>query len=214
MLQAPCPDWADDDAEHASQKHKIQGQQARDAALSLVRQAYPDVAALQRWHKIMFDGIAPGPYAGRIRQDDYAEPCLRKDVTVGPHPGSPFAAVPGDLTDCVATLAGHMQIVELRWEQMTAETRIKAVASIVGRAVGRFVQIHPFLNGNGRTSRLLWEALLFRLGLPAQNSIVRRPAAPYGELMRQAMLGNFVPTIEAVFLAICKGPFPPGHLPT
>jgi fido (protein-threonine AMPylation protein) len=44
--------------------------------------------------------------------------------------------------------------------------RTRAVAQLVTFAVGNLLRIHPFINGNGRMSRLVANYLLHRFGYP------------------------------------------------
>lgn len=81
--------------------------------------------------------------------------------------------------------------------------------SVLGVSVGAFVRIHPFVNGNGRTSRLLWTTLLGRFGLPPQLSVLRRPGPPYPHVMAAAMDQDYGPAVVMVLRALAQGPMPP-----
>ncbi|MGA7705708.1 MAG: Fic family protein [Solirubrobacteraceae bacterium] len=75
----------------------------------------------------------------------------------------------------------------------------------LARIHARFEQIHPFLDGNGRTGRLVLNLLLIRLGYPpaiifkgdrrrylvALESADRGDYGPLGELLARAILDNF-----------------------
>jgi len=54
----------------------------------------------------------------------------------------------------------------------------------------RFVTIHPFPEGNGRTARLLLNAVLMRHGYPFLINITNRDRAKYLEALREADQGN------------------------
>ena len=44
--------------------------------------------------------------------------------------------------------------------------KVGVVVQLITFAVGRLIRIHPFVNGNGRMSRLVANYLLYRFGLP------------------------------------------------
>src|SRR5208283_1002833 len=64
--------------------------------------------------------------------------------------------------------------------------------------VGNFIQIHPFLNGNGRVSRLLASFLLLRFGMPPMQEYPRPPDDAYESVNAAAMVGDFGPLIEYI----------------
>lgn len=78
------------------------------------------------------------------------------------------------------------------------------VPEIIARIHNRFEQIHPFIDGNGRTGRLILNLVLVRLGYPPVIILKRqRPTylsamvaadrgehGPLGELLARAMIDN------------------------
>lgn len=54
----------------------------------------------------------------------------------------------------------------------------------------RFVQIHPFTEGNGRTARLLMNAILMKHGYPFIANITVRDRAKYLKTLSEADMGN------------------------
>ena len=157
----------------------------------------------------MFSSHVPiGYYAGNFRQVNPSFPCLNCDVGVD--------GIPGSSPDCVgrdiALLFQELQRVtagfQTAWPELAPEKRALHLAIILGYMVGRFIQIHPFLNGNGRISRLLWAWGLWRFGVPAQVRVRRHPENPtYNSIMAKAMRGDFNPL--ALFILSHLSQFPP-----
>ena len=88
------------------------------------------------------------------------------------------------------------EIVALRtrWNGMPGEEQSTRAAILLGEFAARFIRIHPFVNGNGRTSRLLlaWGMMYFGFKLPF--TVHTRPkGTSYASVMQQAMNGNAAP---------------------
>ena len=54
----------------------------------------------------------------------------------------------------------------------------------------RFVQIHPFIEGNGRTARLLMNAILMKFGYPFIVIVLTQDRSRYLKTLMEADLGN------------------------
>ena len=65
----------------------------------------------------------------------------------------------------------------------------------------RFVQIHPFTEGNGRTARLLMNAILMRNGYPFITVVSKNDRPRYLRALSEADLGNI--TVFVNFIARC-----------
>jgi Fic family protein len=65
----------------------------------------------------------------------------------------------------------------------------------------RFVQIHPFIEGNGRTARLLMNAILMRNGYPFIAIVPKRDRPKYLKALMEADLGNLSAFVN--FIARC-----------
>jgi hypothetical protein len=77
--------------------------------------------------------------------------------------------------------------------------QLDAVILLAARAHARWVEIHPFVNGNGRTARMWANWILVRYGVPAFVRLRPRPDLPeYGAAGRAALCrGEFEPTVAA-----------------
>jgi hypothetical protein len=135
--------------------------------------------------------VEPHPSASqRERPGSFREHDIR------PFPGGmrppPWPEVSAMVTDWIR----EVQALDRKSEGIEPE----ALAAVHAR----FEQIHPFLDGNGRTGRLVLNLLLVRLGYPpaiifkrdrrrylaALQSADRRDCGPLGELLARAILDN------------------------
>lgn len=201
-----CKKWPKDAWEHRAPQCFASATSAVTAAEVAIGSALPVRGTVERWHHEMFVGVPPiDYYAGNCRGVDPGKPCLAQNVSVGPHAGSPFQQARQHVDQLMTALNAQIQKVEAASPSLPPDERAKQIAATVGVTIGNFIQIHPFINGNGRTSRLLWRVLLRRFNLPAQLSVVKRPDAPYDVVMAAAMLGNFAPCIAMVLNGIASG---------
>jgi len=123
---------------------------------------------IKTWHgKIFRDAVPLAYYAGHYRSDDPNRPCLRKNVEVGGLWGAPFAVVPirmrelsQELRDLTITTDRYIK------RDPTPMYRAQAAFFFAATYVGKLLQIHPFINGNGRMSRLTANYVLHRYGYP------------------------------------------------
>lgn len=197
-----CPPWPEADTQ-------------RDAPMTLrfnaaIKQAQSTLSAgnvlpgnFESWHKTVFQPVTPrghAYYAGKFRQVG-AEPCLGQDVGVGASRGSPCQNVLADMADlCIwiqDRLGNHR-------ESPQNPDYLAEVAYTISCSIGSFIRIHPFINGNGRTSRLLWGAILGALGFPPQYTSVERPDPPYPEIMRKVMEGDGGELFDQVLLHLMR----------
>ena len=168
-MAVDCPDWSG--AESAEKlPHVVLGMFEfhrfvfRNAKVHII-----DHGDIKTWHGRIFKKVVPlFYYAGNYRADDLTKPCLQMDVAVDGSPGAPFQRVPdlmrqfsSDLSSSVSKTSRYISSGSVSPTQRT-----RAVFMLVAFAVGRFLQIHPFRNGNGRMSRLLGNYLLHRFDYP------------------------------------------------
>lgn len=77
-----------------------------------------------------------------------------------------------------------------------SDVQLYKVIELCAWVHAEWVRIHPFANGNGRTARIRANYMAVRYGLPAFVRIRPRPdPLPYGAVGRQAMKGDWQPTV-------------------
>ncbi len=194
-----CPAWADD--------------RERDPAFVAHAEAVGDavasdstplrVAIVNRWHRNLFKGWVPlTDYAGNMRQVTASMPCLNGDVLFGGRLGSAPGVVASEMQVLCAAINTRTQQLDRNADGLTDEALVGAVAAAVARAVAEFIRIHPYVNGNGRTSRVLWRAVAGRLGFPASISVGERPQEPYVSCLHEAINGRIGPLVARVLMTI------------
>ena len=142
-----------------------------------------------------------------IRQVHYAAMSLV--WAVDPHPHATDAEGPGNFRQHeIATFPEGMKpptwtLVDPLMSDWIAETdRLRdstnePLPERLARLHNRFEQVHPFLDGNGRTGRLMLNLLLGRLGYPPAI-VYKRDRDKYLQGMRRADKGDFGPLGELI----------------
>ena len=201
-----CPQWRGH-SENPSESFKALIQKVRKRAIEESRERCPDLTTIKSWHKELFETTVPLPYyAGNFRQWNPDRLCLAINVRVGRLPGFPFHIVSAEMALLSLHLTSAVDTLADRWIEGKVSNFTQELATIVGVGVARFVHIHPFLNGNGRTSRILWTSLLSRFGFSPRFSIVRRPGPPYSRVMADAMAGNYGSAVAMILLSLANTP--------
>lgn len=103
-------------------------------------------------HKISFDEILMGD-AGKFRTIQ---------VTYSGKEAPHFSKIP----ETVKTLCDDIEYAISRLPKSMDETFIERVIELLANFQHRFVFIHPFVDYNGRTARMLTSYILMRLNLP------------------------------------------------
>ena len=194
-----CPEWDDEVPANRLEEFKallkiLQQSLLASAAAEIIDDQHP-----REWHLALFSRFVPRPYyAGNYRQPAAIFECLQVDVEVDGVAGTHWRDVPEAVQDLFVRVAANIVAAEIEWEDLPPTKRVLRVGWLVAELVGQFIRIHPFLNGNGRVSRLIWRWILFRFGVSPQCTIFPRPSAPYSGLMAAAMRGNHLPLALAV----------------
>lgn len=190
LKEKPCIPWIKDTG-----LNDAVVRQAADGALQRAVRSFRDrnlsTEEIAEIHRVLTAPVVPvGYYAGGIRQDSSRYRCLAQDVEVGGIPGSHFREVLVDLARLCHEYAGAIATYEARLDEMRDREKARGLALVTAKMVAGFIRVHPFLNGNGRTSRIIWAAILATFGFVPQHDVTIRPAPPYPELMAQAMRGD------------------------
>ena len=182
------PNWSDDDPADARRIND----NCR-AALSAVRQGGQerrafDAADICSWHATMYAGCAvPSPaYVGRFRGDRMAADLIDYEVGIGPTLDDGYPERVGVWADEVAAavdefVSSSRRAFILLDEQIPVGKRphsvdlLHEVVALTAEVHGEWVRIHPFVNGNGRTARLLAAHVALRYGLPVFVALRPRP---------------------------------------
>jgi hypothetical protein len=137
------------------------------------------VTDLRHVHKLALDlvwDVAPHPQA-----TDRERPGSFREHDIEPFPEGmrppPFPEVPQLVTSWIGEVNQLPHAEPLGFPEALA------------RAHARFEQIHPFLDGNGRTGRLVLNLILVRLGYPPAI-IYKRERAQYLKALRRADAGD------------------------
>lgn len=187
-----CPPWSSDGPDTRDGDFQQSCVDAYHAAQACAAKKIITSQHCGTWHKLMFELHVPlAYYAGNFRQQNPLWPCLDVNVQVAGIQGEPPDRVGYEIERLFEFVHQQLTSMEIKWSELTPKERTIRLAVILGHLVGRFIQIHPFINGNGRTSRLLWAWGLMRFGVPPQTRVRLHPENPtYDFVMSQAMQGD------------------------
>jgi hypothetical protein len=174
-------------------------QNLSDVLDEIVRSAqqreYPTIASAKRWQSLLMKNLTvpDARFVGAFR----GEPVLEKiQVRVGAHYGADAAEVGEALAGFESKL--HALLPELDMILPTGQEpnadQLAAVVDLCAWVHAEWVRIHPFANGNGRTSRLWANCIAMRYGLPPFIRLRPRPNFGYGEAGAKPMQGDWKPT--------------------
>jgi Fic/DOC family len=208
---AACPDWSQPDS--AIQLPSV-ARGIREVTRFILKRAESLVinhGNLKDWHlRIFKDAVPRTYYAGNFRCEDPSRPCLAARVFVDAHEGADYHLVPSEMSRYSSAL--HLYVAQtdsVMATQPSFANKVSSSLQLAAWSVGRFIQIHPFLNGNGRISRLLANYFFVRyhLGLVPFETLPR-PGGDYAAAMERCMVGDFTPLYRYFVLLLAS------HKPT
>ena len=97
------------------------------------------------------------------------------------------------------------QLMEQFIAQLQQQAQTLHPVELAARAHGELVKIHPFTDGNGRTSRLLMNLFLLQAGLPAAIIKVEQRLAYYSALDKAHTTGDYQDFIALVGQCVVEG---------
>lgn len=183
----PGPNWSDDNPGDGDRIAANVASVLDDAAAVAAARGPVTVTAIREWHRRAYDGCqVPDPaYLGRFRGEDHPS-LLDYEVGIGPdlaerqpeRMGVPAVQVDGAVTAFFAAAGRALGVLDTalpagRPPQTVDE--LAEVVAVVASIHGEWVRIHPFVNGNGRTARLLAAHVSLRYGLPVFVTLKPRP---------------------------------------
>jgi len=115
--------------------------------------------------------------------------------------GAPFELVPKLMDELIKA---HNQALDEALKatgEISHDERLLNCCEVVKHLVGNFIAIHPFIDGNGTVSRILWAMVMERLGFKSVFQVVPRPKSEhYAAIMNSAMRKDFSPISDYIYL--------------
>lgn len=123
-------------------------------------------------------------------------------VRIGAYYGTPSKGVAAQTRRFIGTLQKLLRALDQRHPRDRLDDvdtdGMRIVAEAAAWAHAEWVRIHPFTDGNDRTSRLMANAILVRYGLPPVFALRPRPVGDYEEAASAAMDGDHWPMASYV----------------
>lgn len=199
----PGPAWDDDDPADAVRINANCRVVLRTVEISARKRASVSEHDVREWHRLLYQGCTvPSPaYVGNFRGDAAHQDLVDYAVGVGRLLGDgfpermgvwPYDVLPA-VTRFFSALASAFAILDQSIPSGTKPRdapQIFEVTNLAAVAHGEWLRIHPFANGNGRTARLIANAIALRYGLPAFIPLKPRPAGAQYSRAAQSSMGR------------------------
>lgn len=168
----------------------------RDIRDEAYQRAPLNLEELRNWHRRIMSGLhTPNlSWIGRFRGEKGLD---NLGVRVGRHRGTAASQVANELTEFEQRLVRvieHMDSMIAPGSELSTD-QIEAVLEVCAWAHSEWVRVHPFANGNGRTARLLANAIALRYGLPPFVRLRPQPNHGYPNAAEASMRGDYQPLV-------------------
>lgn len=204
-LVGNCPRWGTDIPKEQAAEFRVILAEVQQLILKGASERLITLDDVLQWHLRLFEKFVPIEcYAGNFRGDGHR--CLETNVQVGGVLGSAWQVTELHMRQLADSIIKDLIDLELKWASLTPKERVLRIAINLANFVGGFIRIYPFVNGNGRVSRLLWRWSLYRFGVPPQVAVHPRPNPPYAAVMAQAMRGDLLPFVQHVLQHLASNP--------
>lgn len=194
------PGWDDDSPELEANLAEAQ-RLATEHALARRRLTLANIKA---WHRATMKGleikeaaelgVKPEDLVGEFRGPPKLPGIGAK---IGAHRGTPSKDVATETQRFIDVVHTLLTALDKRFpaDELDAldTDGLRAVAEAAAWAHCEWVRIHPFANGNGRTSRLFGNTILVRYGLLPVFRLRPRPEGDYAAAAEAAMRGDHLP---------------------
>jgi fido (protein-threonine AMPylation protein) len=185
----PGPNWSDDDPSDLALIAANCQTVLRDAALRAGVREMLTADRLREWHRLIYQGcrVPSTAYVGNFRGDTTQTDLVGYEVGIGRLQTDGYPECVGvwshEVVVSVAQffmgLSAALALLDnaIIPGQPPATTQLlEEVAEVCAYAHGEWVRIHPFANGNGRTARIIANAVALRYALPAFITLKPRPS--------------------------------------
>lgn len=197
-----CPDWHEDIDSRKESEFEDRIADCISRIEDFLRFRSPLDSDLQALHFCLFNEFVPLPcYAGNYRQRSIepSKRCLEYEVAVGAISGAHSSKVEARMQELLSECGGWFRTAN---QASGPESAILFAVSL-SYVLGEFIRIHPFVNGNGRLSRLIWYWCCRRMMVSPMVQIHPRPPGPqYSSLMASCMAGDDNPLAIAILRAL------------
>jgi fido (protein-threonine AMPylation protein) len=185
----PGPNWSDDDPSDLARIASNCQAVLRDASVRAGARELLTADRLCEWHRKIYEScrVPSAEYVGNFRGDTTQPDLVDYEVGIGRLQTDGYPERVGvwsydvavsvarffmGLTAAVALLDGAI----VPGSPPATTQLLEEVAAVCAFAHGEWIRIHPFANGNGRTGRVIANAVALRYGLPAFMTLKPRPS--------------------------------------